>query len=201
MNELSAINLPATLPDIERDSETLGFSMASDFRTGALLRTLATSKPNGSLLEIGTGTGISTAWILDGMDQDATLLTIDNDDRVVSIAKKYLGHDSRVRFHVGDGLEFLESISDQRFDFIFADSWPGKYDELDKALRLLKPGALYIIDDMLPQSNWPEGHKAKADRLIQTLEANEELRITKLNWSSGLIVASRKTGADADDVP
>jgi predicted O-methyltransferase YrrM len=192
MNELYAINPPATLTEIERDSETLGFSMASDFRTGALLRTLATAKPNGSFLEIGTGTGISTAWILDGMSQDATLLTIDNDDRVAAIASKYLGHDPRVRFQVGDGLEFLDSISDQRFDFIFADSWPGKYDELDKALRLLKPGGLYLIDDMLPQPNWPEGHEAKAERLIQTLEANEELRITKLNWSSGLIVATKR---------
>jgi hypothetical protein len=31
---------------------------------------------------------------------------------------------------------------------------------------MLKPGGLYVIDDMLPQPNWPEGHAAKAEVLI-----------------------------------
>jgi predicted O-methyltransferase YrrM len=39
----------------------------------ALERAVAATKPGGKLLEIGTGTGVGTLWILDGMDQQAHL--------------------------------------------------------------------------------------------------------------------------------
>jgi len=44
-----------------------------------MLRTLAASKPGGRFLELGTGTGIATAWLLEGMDERSTLISIDND--------------------------------------------------------------------------------------------------------------------------
>jgi len=78
------------------------------------------------------------------------------------------------------------------FDFIFADTWPGKYHQLDETLALLKPGGLYVIDDMLPQANWPAGHDVKAAALIAILEQRTDLTITKLNWASGLIIATKR---------
>ena len=68
---------------------------------------------------------------------------------------------------------------------------PGKYTQLDDALALLKLGGLYVIDDLLPQPTWPEGHSAKVPALIAALEGRKDLRITKLNWSTGLIIATR----------
>jgi hypothetical protein len=59
-------------------------------------------------------------------------------------------------------------------------------------LQLLKPGGLYIIDDLLPQPNWPEGHAPRVPALVATLEARRDLVLTKLNWSTGLIVATRR---------
>ena len=43
--------------------------------------------------------------------------------------------------------------------------------------------------DMLPQPNWPEGHTAKVDRLISTLEERTDFQIVKMSWASGIIVA------------
>ena len=68
MNDTFNIRGPAEYEAILRDSKEMNFGMPSDLQTGALLRTLAASKPNGSFLEIGTGTGLETAWLLDGMD-------------------------------------------------------------------------------------------------------------------------------------
>lgn len=167
--------------------------MASEPQTGSLLRTLAATKPAGAFLELGTGTGLCTAWILDGMDQHSTLISIDNDAEVQAIAKRHLGYDPRVSFHLADGATFLQSLARKKFDYIFADTWPGKYDHLDEALALLKPGSLYIIDDMLPQPNWPAGHNVKAAALSSTLEQRADLTMTKLNWASGLIVATKRT--------
>jgi predicted O-methyltransferase YrrM len=192
MDDTENLQPPAMVVAIEQETVALGFPMASERKTGSLLRTLAASKPAGAFLELGTGTGLATAWILDGMDQDARLTTVDNDATVVAIAKRYLGQDSRVTFHLMDGAAFLKSLREQRFDYIFADTWAGKYDHVEEALRLLKPGGLYIIDDMLPQPSWPAGHAPKVPQLIALLEARNDLVLTKMHWATGMIVATKK---------
>jgi predicted O-methyltransferase YrrM len=79
--------------------------------------------------------------------------------------------------------------SDHSYDLIFADAWPGKYSHLESALRLLNAGGLYLIDDMLPQPNWPEGHGAQVDQLLAMLGKRSDLLLTKMAWSTGIIVA------------
>ena len=62
-------SIPQTYFDIDRVTKENGFTMPSEIKTCSLLRTLAASKPSSKFLELGTGTGLSTCWILDGMDQ------------------------------------------------------------------------------------------------------------------------------------
>ena len=119
-------NLPSQIKAIEKETHTLGFEMASDYFTGSLLRTLVASKQVGKFLEIGTGTGLATAWMLSGMDEKSTLLTVDKSPAVTAIAEKYLNHDSRLDIRTQDGLTLLEELQGEHFDLIFADTWPGK---------------------------------------------------------------------------
>lgn len=191
MFDSTHLHPPSALKDIEAATKVVGFTLASDLLTGSLLRTLAASKPGGMFLELGTGTGMGTAWILDGMDARSRLITADQDANVLEIAKRFLGHDARVTFHLGDGVALLLELQQQapRFDFVFADTWPGKYTHLDEALSLLKPGGLYVVDDMLPQPNWPADHAPRVTALIGTLEQRADLRLTKLNWSTGIVIA------------
>jgi predicted O-methyltransferase YrrM len=183
--------MPAALETIRRETSAAGFNMASDDLTGALLRTLAASKPGGKLLELGTGTGAGTAWLLAGMDEKSHLDTVDNDACVVTIAERALGNDPRVRFHVADGATFLAQLQGRTFDVVFADTWPGKFDHLNEALALVAPGGLYIIDDLLPQPNWPEGHAAKIPPLLRSLSERRDLLITRMTWSTGIVIAAR----------
>ena len=193
MNDAINLNPPPVLQSIEKATQAIGFTMASDHLTGSLLRTLTASKPAGKFLELGTGTGLATAWILDGMDANAKLVTIEQDENFVAIAQKYLAKDQRINFHIADGESFIRELvaQNESFDLIFADTWPGKYFVLEETLSLLKVGGLYLIDDMLPQSNWPVDHPPKVAKLIQTLEQRQDFQITKLNWSTGLILATK----------
>ena len=192
MNDLSNLNEPAAIAAIWADSRACGFTMASEPLTCSLLRTLAAAKPAARFLELGSGSGLSTAWLLDGMDAASSLTTVDNDAALLAILKKHLGADLRLTVACADGDDFLRSLQGQRFDFIFADTWAGKYRLLDEALALLNPGGLYVIDDMLPQPNWPEGHAEKVADLVATLEQREDFRLTKLSWASGVILAARR---------
>ncbi|HKE05049.1 MAG TPA: methyltransferase domain-containing protein, partial [Blastocatellia bacterium] len=146
MNDAENIKLPTRLPQLMSDTSRLNFTMASDLLTGCLLRTLAATKPAGKLLELGTGTGVATAWMLDGMDAASRLVSVEIDEANLEVAKELLGDDLRVTFIHADGGEWLNLADPDQFDMIFADSWPGKYTHLDEALRLLKRGGLYVVD-------------------------------------------------------
>ncbi|WP_373496603.1 O-methyltransferase [Aquiflexum sp.] len=184
--------IPKSYSDIVRETEKSGFTMASDMLACSLLRTLAASKPNGKFLELGTGTGLSTSWILDGMDKQSSLISFDFDEKFLAIAETHLGNDSRLNLVLSDGEDWINQNAGLKFDYIFADTWHGKYLMLDEVLDMLNIGGLYIVDDMLPQPNWPEGHNEKAINFIKYLESREDLTLTKMNWATGIIVKVKK---------
>jgi predicted O-methyltransferase YrrM len=145
-----------------------------------------------NFLELGTGTGLSTSWILDGMDENSTITSVDHDPKFMEIAQSFLGNDKRLNLVCTDGGEWMAANKDQKYDYIFADTWHGKYLLLEDALSMLNKGGMYIIDDMLPQPNWPDGHHEKAIHLMQLLEQRNDLVLTKQVWATGIIVAVKK---------
>jgi len=191
LNDRSIHNWPIAVEAILRETADIGFSMASESQTGSLLRTFAASRPAGRFLELGTGTGIATAWLLDGMDQASHLHSVDNDPTVVAIARRNLGSDPRVTFHLDDGAAFIERQTAGSYDFVFADAWPGKFSHLEQALALVRIGGIYFIDDLLPQTNWPAGHAASVSVLVERLATHDRFVATKLAWASGLMVVVR----------
>jgi len=193
MDDTTNLNPPAVVKELAQAAATLGFIMSSNLLTGSLLRTLVASKPAGEILELGTGVGMGTAWLLAGMDAAAHLTTVDRNEETTAIARGLLGSDPRVTFQLMDGIAFIHSCHQQRvFDLIFADTYPGKFEALNETLALLKKGGLYIIDDLNPQPNWAADHLPKVEHLLSVLEGREDLYITKCNWSVGLLVAVKR---------
>jgi len=182
------INIPSQYENIATTTRQLDFNMASDLYTGSLLKTLVAAKTGGRILELGTGSGVATSWILGGMDKGAVLVTVENNEVLLSVAQQNL-KDNRIQFVLEDGYKWLKEYKDEKFDLIFADAMPGKYDLFEEAFSLLKPGGFYIIDDMLPQPNWPEGHAERVASFVNFLESRNDIVLTKLNWSTGIIIA------------
>ncbi len=185
-------DVPEIHEEIWRKSKEIGFTMPSDLYIGTLLKTLVSSKPKGRFLELGTGIGLSLSWMIDGMDEKSKLITIDNDSDLTEIAKQYFGKDPRVEIICRDGSEWIKDYREEKFDLIFADAWPGKYSETDELLDLIKIGGFYVIDDMAVQPNWPDGHEKNVEGLVAYLENRNDFSLTKMNWSTGIIIAVRK---------
>jgi len=183
---------PPAYDSIKKATEACGFLQMSEISTCSLLKTLAATKPGSKFLELGTGTGLATAWILDGMDGDSSLLSLDNEETLLRIAKENLGLDKRLTLICADGGEWIKKNNRAKFSFIFADTWPGKYSHLDETLDMLEKGGIYVIDDMLPQENWPPGHSEKAANLLASLDEREDISITKMGWASGIVIVVKK---------
>ena len=191
MNDSITTEIPIQYHRIKDDTERLSFQMNSDLYTGSLLKTLVASKKSGRILELGTGGGLATSWILEGLDQQSHLVTLENNEALWRIASAQL-KDDRIEFVLADGYVWLKEYRGEKFDLIFADAMPGKYDLFEEAIHLLKSGGFYIIDDMLPQPNWPAGHAEKADAFVRMLDSRKDLILTKLKWSTGIIIAVKK---------
>ena len=195
MNDANILDQPLIYPALLAKCAEIGFTMPSDMYIGTFLKTLIMSKPRAHVLELGTGIGLSLAWMIEGLDKSSSIISIDNDPKLIRIANDFFGQDTRLELLCADGSAWIRNYQGPAFDLIFADAWPGKYSEIEEVLALVKPGGFFVIDDMRTQPNWPEGHQGKVDQLIDYLEGRKDFSLTKLNWSTGVIVMTKKQNA------
>ncbi len=190
---------PANLGAIEDDNEGIGFRMSCQEAVGQLLRALVAAKPGGRVLELGTGTGAGTAWLLAGMDETARLDTLDNDPECLGVARRHHTADPRVTIFEADGGEWLAARATDDgpgYDLVFADTRPGKFTHLDEALSLVDRGGFYVVDDLArqpPGTTVAEDHCLAVEALIENLESRSGWeRLPLLGWSCGVLVMVRK---------
>ncbi|WP_078853000.1 O-methyltransferase [Streptomyces sp. NRRL S-1824] len=185
-------HIPGRVQAAHEISKQFSFEMACKDRTGALLRTLAATKPGGQILELGTGTGVGTAWILDGMDSSAHLITVDRDKDTSDLARQVVGEDARVDLIVADVASWLKEYDGAPFDMVFVDTWRGKFIDRAELLRRLAPGGIYFGDDLLPQPTWDPEQPALVDSFLREIVEDSDLAVTMMNWSSGLVLAAKQ---------
>lgn len=141
---------------------------------GAVLRFLASVTEARSVVEIGTGTGVSGVWLLRGMRPDGVLTTVDTQAEHQRLARKAFTEagvpSQRVRLIAGSALEVLPRLTDGHYDIVFADGEKTEYaDYLAEALRLLKPGGLVAFDNAL----WHDRVADPAQRDTETVSIRE----------------------------
>jgi predicted O-methyltransferase YrrM len=181
----------ADLDRLRSAASHLRFAMSCDDTTGRLLATLAASKPGGRLLELGTGVGTGTCWIRHGMNPDAQLTTIEADDAWQSAARAIVG-EAQITYIVDDAGHWLTTYAGQPFDLVFADTWPGKFTHLDRALDLVTPGGIYLVDDLNPLDAWPAAHTAAVTELTRILFSRPDYHCTRIHEGSGLLIAVKE---------
>jgi len=118
--------------------------------TGAVLRLLAATTGARAVVELGTGAGVSTLWLLQGMRPDGVLTSVDTEGEHQRLARQSLleaGYGSgRVRLISGRALDVLPRLSDGAYDLVFCDAASSENaDYLEAALRLLRPGGVVVF--------------------------------------------------------
>jgi predicted O-methyltransferase YrrM len=121
---------------------------------GAALRFLAAVLNARTVVEIGSGCGVSGIWLLRGMRPDGILTSVDiepDNQRLAREAYAEAGFGtSRARMIAGRALDVLPRLSDGAYDMVFCDAHEHDYqDTLDGTLRLLRPGGLLVFGNAL----------------------------------------------------
>ena len=121
---------------------------------GVTLRLVAAMLPARAAVEIGTGTGVSSLYLLSGMPEDGVLTTIDvevENQRAAREAFVEAGvRANRTRVISGRALDVLPRLTDSAYDLVFVDGDKAEYGAyLEAAIRLLRPGGVLAVDSAL----------------------------------------------------
>ena len=170
--------------------------------TGAALRFVASAIGARSVVEIGTGCGVSGLWLLRGMRPGAVLTSVDVEPdhqrlaRGVFVAAGF--PPGRYRLISGRALEVLPRLADSAYDLVFCDADPHFYpDYLAEALRLLRPGGVVIFDDALARGRVADPACSDPDavavrELCEQVRLDERLVPLLLPVGDGLLAAVRR---------
>ncbi len=140
---------------VHRDDPGHGRGSASLPGTGRFLAMLAAGCRGGRIGELGTGTGIGTAWISGAMPADCTLVTAELDPDRAAAAARVLAGDTRVTVLTGDAAGLIAAHGP--YDLIFADSGVRDAAAFGALVGLLKPGGRIVMDDVTPVAALPAG--------------------------------------------
>jgi predicted O-methyltransferase YrrM len=139
---------PAAIAQARRHALELGIDPVST-GVGAQLAVLAAAGPARTILEIGTGTGVSGLWLLHGAPE-ATLTSIDREVEFQQHARSAFTEArvpaNRVRLITGRAAEVLPRMTDGAYDLVLVDGDPAELlDDVQHALRIVRRGGLVLV--------------------------------------------------------
>ncbi|KOP67374.1 hypothetical protein AMS62_20600 [Bacillus sp. FJAT-18019] len=181
------------IPELVQKTKILaseyGFTHSCTDEFGRFLYTLI-GQAKGNILEIGTGLGVSTSWIVSSMSTSSSnLISIDNQRDYIE-AIKPLFSQSNVDFIVED---WKEMINKGPFDFVFADTADAKSTYAQELFKLLRVGGVLIMDDLTPEEYWPAEWRGKRDVVREYWLNHPKIAATEilLTPQQAVIIASK----------
>ncbi len=168
---------------------------------GAALRFLAALIDARSVVEVGTGTGVSSLWLLRGMRPDGVLTSVDLEAEHQRLARQTLTEASidsrRFRLISGAAMDVLPRLTDGHYDLVFLDGDKSEYaDYLAEASRLLRSGGVVAIDNALWHDKVADASARDSDtvairEMSRSLRDDEQWLPLLLPVGDGLLVAKR----------
>ncbi len=107
------------------------------------------------VLEIGTFTGYSTLCLVEGLQADGTLITIERDDEREEVIRTNTAHEPRIKLLIGDAIPIMQAMQEEEkraggFDLVFIDGDKRQYpDYLEAVLPLMHEDSWLIADNTL----------------------------------------------------
>jgi predicted O-methyltransferase YrrM len=172
---------------------------------GAILALLVELIGARRCLEIGTFTGYSSLAVALALPRDGLLLCCDVSDEYTQTARRYwaeAGVADKVELRLGPAVATLDRLlaadADDTFDMAFIDAdKPGYPDYWERCLRLVRPGGLIVLDNMLfhgravdPKPDDESGRAIHA--MNEQIARDERVSFVLLGIADGMTIARRR---------
>ena len=143
---------PAVAAQARQTSLELGIDTVSP-ATGAQIAIVAAAASARTVIEIGTGVGVSGLWLLHGAPE-ATLTSIDIEADHQQTARRFFAEAevaaNRVRLITGRARDVLPRMNEQSYDIVLVDADPQSVIEyVEHGLRLVRPGGTVLVPHAL----------------------------------------------------
>jgi predicted O-methyltransferase YrrM len=169
---------------------------------GAVLRVLAAATGARSVVEVGTGAGVSGLFLLGGMAPDGVLTTIDVEGEHQRAAKEAFGEagiaPTRYRLINGAASEVLPRLRDEAYDLVLVDADKSAYAVYyQQALRLLRRGGVVAFDNALWHDRVADPSQRDTDTVTlrdlgKSVRDDDRLVSALLPVGDGLLVAAKR---------
>ncbi|MGI8667064.1 MAG: O-methyltransferase [Jatrophihabitans sp.] len=169
---------------------------------GATLRLLAALLDARSVVEVGTGAGVSGLWLLAGMRTDGVLTTVDTEPEHQRATRHAFGEagiaSTRYRLINGAAGEVLPRLTDAAYDLVFVDAdKTGYLDYYEQAVRLLRTGGAVAFDNVLWHDRVADPNARDAETIAlrelgRTVRDDARLVSALLPVGDGLLVATKR---------
>jgi predicted O-methyltransferase YrrM len=169
---------------------------------GATLRVLAAATGARSVVEVGTGAGVSGLYLLGGMAADGILTTIDVEGENQRAAREAFADAgiaaTRYRLINGPAAEVLPRLRDEAYDLVFVDADKAAYSAYyEQAVRLLRSGGVVAFDNALWHDRVADPAQRDPDTLTlrdlgRTVRDDDRFVSVLLSTGDGLLVAAKR---------
>jgi len=165
--------------DRETHLKVVGARMISGHLQGQVLSMLSKMIRPKYILELGTFTGYSALCLVKGLQEGGKLITIEIDDELENMAKKYFhkaGIQQKVEQRIGPALEIIPTLT-ETFDLVFIDAHKPEYPTYYEAVFDKVNSGGYIIADNTLWSGKVLEHPADDDfQTLGIIQFNEMVR-------------------------
>jgi caffeoyl-CoA O-methyltransferase len=172
---------PALLAALHRETfqKIMQPRMLSGHFQGRVLSMISKLVNPENILEIGTYTGYATLCLAEGMRENGSIDTIDINEELLSIQKKYFDLSpwkNQITQHLGNALEIIPTL-EKKFDLVFIDADKDNYlNYFDLIVPIINKGGIILSDNVLWSGKVLETPNPKDISTNVLLEYNKKLK-------------------------
>jgi len=142
-----------------------------------------------SVVEIGTSSGVSGLWVLQGLPSDGVLTTIDAEREHSKIARNVFEEadipSTKYRIITGNLIDVIGKLADNSYEVVITRDGMDLFEVVQESYRLLRSGGLLVIDHALSGGKVADS----TQRDPESISRRDAIKVIKedARWSSTVI--------------
>jgi predicted O-methyltransferase YrrM len=105
-----------------------------------------------NILEVGTYTGYATLCLAEGLSENGTIDTLDNEEELYDFQRKYFNKTiwaNQITQHLGDALDIIPTLT-KKYDLVFIDADKENYiNYFNLIVPMMNKGGIILSDNVL----------------------------------------------------